>query len=155
PASGDKPPGAPAPAAASDETASGPDAPRAAIDRLPVGKQSVAVTVDVQAPANMNLEQEATLKLIVRNTGTSDALNVDIQDELPEGLDYISSLPEMKVTALSHLSFRINILPAGSDRVFTIRVKPSQAVPFDHAATVRFETGCKSRTRVLAPKLKV
>ena len=39
--------------------------------------------------------------------------------------------------------------------MITIRVKPIQTGPFDHAATVRFETGCKSRTRVLEPKLKV
>ena len=109
----------------------------------------------MQAPENINLKQEATLKLIVRNTGTSDALNVDVQDELPEGLQYISSQPPMTVTAESHLSARIDILPGGSDRMYTIRVKPTRAEPFDHAATVRFETGCKSRTRVLEPKLKV
>ena len=46
-------------------------------------------------------------------------------------------------------------MPAGSDKVITIKVKPTKTGPFDHAATVRFETGCKSRTRVLEPKLKV
>ena len=40
----------PAPAAA--------DAVGPAVDRLPLGKQSVAVTVDVQAPASMNLNQD-------------------------------------------------------------------------------------------------
>jgi uncharacterized repeat protein (TIGR01451 family) len=158
---------APAPPPAPSPATAGADAPPAApvaatadtarptVDRLPLGKQSVAVTVDVQGPASMNRNQEATLKLLVRNTGTSDALNVDVQDELPEGLQYISSQPEMHVTADSHLSLRINNLPAGSDRVITIRVKPTKTGPFDHAATVRFETGCKSRTRVLEPKLKV
>jgi uncharacterized repeat protein (TIGR01451 family) len=153
-------PPAPSPVAAgSDAPATGSTAPGdgafATVDRLPIGKQSVAVTVDVQGPASMNLNQEATLKLLVRNTGTSDALNVRVQDELPEGLQYISSQPEMRVTADSHLSLLINNLPAGSDRVITIRVKPTKTGPFDHAATVRFETGCKSRTRVLEPKLKV
>jgi len=150
-----QPPPTPVPATAPGGVAGGPESPRAAVDRLPLGKQSVAVTVDVQAPASMNLKQEATLKLIVRNAGVSDALNVDVQDELPEGLQYVSSQPEMHVTGDSHLSFRINTLPAGSDRVITIRVKPTQTGPFDHAATVRFETGCRSRTTVLEPRLKV
>ena len=156
---GPAPPPAPTPAAAgAADTAAGPagaDSSRPAVDRLPLGKQSVAITVDVQGPASMNLNQEATLKLLVRNTGTSDALNVDVQDELPEGLQYVSSQPEMNVIADTHLSYRISNLPAGSDRVITIRVKPTKTGPFDHAATVRFETGCKSRTRVLEPKLKV
>ena len=124
------PPGPPVPATAPSGVAGGPEPSRAAVDRLPLGKQSVAVSVDVQAPASMNLNQEATLKLVVRNTGTSDALNVDVQDELPEGLEYVSSQPEMHVKADSHLSFRINTLPAGSDRVITIRVKPIQDGPF-------------------------
>ncbi len=141
---------APAAPAGAPEESSG-----AAVDRLPIGKQSVAVTVDVQAPASMNLNQVATFKLIVRNTGASDALNVDIQDELPAGLEYVSSLPEMHKTAESHLSFKIPTLPAGSDRTISIRVKPTATGPKDHVATVRFETGCRSRTRVLEPKLKV
>ena len=137
----------------SSANAAGSAYPRPSV--LPLGKQSVAVTVDVQAPASMNLKQEATLKLIVRNTGTSDALNVQVDDELPVGLQYESSLPEMHVTGGQHLSYRIATLPAGSDQVITIKVRPTKTGPFDHAATVRFETGCKSRTRVLEPKLKV
>jgi uncharacterized repeat protein (TIGR01451 family) len=155
PASSPPPTPTPASAAPAAGLAGAPDSSRPTVDRLPIGKQSVAVTVDVQGPASMNLNQEATLKLIVRNTGTSDALNVDVQDELPEGLQYVSSQPEMRVTADTHLSLRFNNVPAGSDRLITIRVKPTKTGPFDHAATVRFETGCKSRTRVLEPKLKV
>jgi uncharacterized repeat protein (TIGR01451 family) len=150
----DKPPAAPTPAGRPGANPD-PDTPRPAVDRLPVGKQSVAVTVDVQAPPTMNLHQDATLKLIVRNTGTSDALNLLVDDELPDGLQYVSSSPEMHVIADSHLNFRIATLPAGSERVISIKVKPTKTGPFDHTATVRFETGCKSRTRVLEPKLKV
>jgi uncharacterized repeat protein (TIGR01451 family) len=127
----------------------------AAVDVLPLGKQSVAVTVDVQAPASMNLNQEATVKLIVRNTGANDALNVVIEDDLPDGLQFISSVPEMQVPAQSHLTARIATLSAGSDRTFTIRVKPTKRGPLEHVPIVRFETGCRSRTVVLEPKLKV
>jgi uncharacterized repeat protein (TIGR01451 family) len=104
----------------------------------------------------MNLKKEATLKLIVRNTGTADAFNVQVDDELPNGLLYISSLPEFtKVGDGQHLILRIATLPAGQDRVITIKVKPTTIGPFDHVPTVKFETGCRSRTRVLEPKLKV
>jgi uncharacterized repeat protein (TIGR01451 family) len=157
---------APAPSAAQPAAAAGANPPGGApsiaadstlpaVERLPIGKQSVAVSVDVQSPATMNLNQEATLKLIVRNTGVADALNVQVDDELAEGLQYVSSLPEMNLTAGQHLSYRIATLPAGSDRVLTIKVKPNKTGPFEHAAIVRFETGCRSRTRVLEPKIKV
>jgi uncharacterized repeat protein (TIGR01451 family) len=144
-----------APTAAAPDGAT--DAPLPTADRLPVGKkQSVAVTVDVQAPPSMNLNKDATLKLIIRNTGTADAFNVRVDDELPEGLKYVSSLPEMRVSGGGqHLSWVLNTLPGGSDRLITIKVTPIKTGPFDHVARVQFETGCKSRTLVLEPKLKV
>jgi uncharacterized repeat protein (TIGR01451 family) len=145
----------PAHAAPPARAAGDPEAGLPAVARLPLGKQSVAVTVDVQAPTSMNLKQDATLKLIVRNTGTSDAFNLRINDELPDGLDYVSSLPEMTLIDGSHLLYQVSNLPAGSERVITIKVKPTKTGSYDHAATVTFETGCKSRTRVLQPKLKV
>ena len=42
----------------------------------------------------MNLNQPAILRIVVRNTGTSDAINVRVLDELPDGLEYQSSQPE-------------------------------------------------------------
>lgn len=134
----------------------GVDARQSTADRLPLGKQSVAVSVDVQAPATMNITKQATLKLIVRNTGVGDAYNVRVDDELPDGLKFISSQPEMRVIPDGHhLSWLLNLLPGGSDRVITIKVQPTKTGPFDHVATVTFETGCKSRTTVLQPRLKV
>ena len=95
-----------------------------------LGKQSVAVTVDVQAPATMNLTKQATLKLIVRNTGVGDAFNVRVDDELPDGLEFVSSVPEMKVSGDGHhLSWSLNMLPGGSDRVITIMVTTEQDRP--------------------------
>jgi uncharacterized repeat protein (TIGR01451 family) len=131
-------------------------APDFATDHLPLGKQSVAVTVDVQAPPSMNLYQPATLKLLVKNTGSTDAMNVHIFDELPDGLQYISSQPEAHVAGESSLlSWRMNTLPAGSEHVITIKVKPVKTGPFDHGATALFKIGSKSRTLVLQPRLKV
>lgn len=144
------PPANPVPAGAADA-----DGSRLGVDRLPLGKQSIAVTVDVQAPASMNLNQEGTLRLLVKNTGSSDAMNVTVCDELPEGLVYVSSQPEARVVGGSLLTWRVNNLPAGSDRLITVKVKPTRSGPFEHGATVTFLTGGKARTRVLEPKLKV
>ena len=54
---------------------------RASPDKLALGQQTVALTVDVVAPKFLNLNQETTLKIVVRNTGTSDAMGVGIRDE--------------------------------------------------------------------------
>ncbi len=124
-------------------------------DPIPLGKQSVAVTVDVQGPASMNLNQTATLRLVVRNTGSSDAINVKVHDTLPDGLEYISSQPEAYHPKESLLSWSMAVLPAGSENVITVKVKPVKTGPFDHAATVWFQVASKSRSQVFKPLLKV
>jgi len=53
------------------------------------------------------------------------------------------------------LNWRIGTLPAGAERLITVKVIPTKTGPFDNAATVTFMTGSRSRTRVLEPKLKV
>ncbi len=124
-------------------------------DRLPLGKQELMVSVNVQSPANLNFEQPATVKIIVKNSGSTDALGVVVRDELPPGLDCLSSQPEAQRVGDSLLSWRISTLPAGSDRVILLKVKPTKVGAFDHAATVTFQAGSKATSRVLRPRLKV
>ena len=125
-------------------------------DRLPLGKQEVVLSVDVQAPANLIFNREATVKIIVKNSGSTDAQGVMVRDELPAGLTFVSSQPEAQRVGDSHLSWRISTLPAGSDRVILLKVKPSKTDgALDHAATVTFQAGSKATSRVLRPRLKL
>ncbi len=123
-------------------------------DRLPLGRQTVGLTVEVVAPQVVNLNQVALLKVVVRNTGTADALGVVVRDQLPEGLDYISSQPEADRND-TLLFWKLGAVPAGSERVILVKVKTVKAGPFEHAATVSMLAGGKSRTIVREPKLKV
>jgi uncharacterized repeat protein (TIGR01451 family) len=145
----------PAPAESRTPPGSASPTPALPIDRLNFGKQSVGVTVDVVGPSTMYLNQEATLKLIVRNNGKSDALNVAVTDELPDGLQFVSSQPEATPVGDAPLTWPIGLLPAGSDRLITLRVRPTKPGSFEHGATVKVLTGSKARLRVLEPKLKV
>jgi uncharacterized repeat protein (TIGR01451 family) len=127
------------------------------VDQLPAGKQAVAVTVDVQSPTNMNLHQKATVRLIVRNTGASDALQVRIRDELPEGLKYVDqgSEPKPVVEGTSGLIWTLPLLAAGKDQVIKLQVEPVKTGDLDHGISVWFLTGSKARTKVYQPKLKI
>ena len=103
----------------------------------------------------MNLNQEASLRLLVRNTGTAEAINVRILDELPDGLDYVSSLPEANVASQSLLSWSFSSLPAGSEKVIAVKVKPVKTGAYFHAATALFQSASKAQTQVFKPLLKV
>ncbi|MFO0954064.1 MAG: hypothetical protein U0835_23495 [Isosphaeraceae bacterium] len=123
-------------------------------EELPIGRQSVGLTVDVVAPQFLNLNQTAVLKVLVKNNGTTDARGVVVRDELPEELGYVSSQPEAQRTD-SLLIWTLGTLPAGAERTITLSVKPKRTGPFEHAATVTMLAGSKARTLVREPKLKV
>jgi uncharacterized repeat protein (TIGR01451 family) len=104
----------------------------------------------------MNLNQKTTLRIVVRNTGNSPAINVKIHDALPEGLEYVSSQPEANRAKESPLlSWSIAELPAGAEHVIPLTVKPVKTGPFDHVATVLFQVASKARSQVFKPMLKV
>jgi uncharacterized repeat protein (TIGR01451 family) len=123
-------------------------------EKLPLGRQSVALSVDVVAPQALNLNQFATLQIVVRNTGTTDAMGVVVRDELPESLEFQSSQPEAERSG-AMLFWKLTTVPAGSEKKISVRVKTIKTGEFDHAATVTMLAGSKSRTTVREPKLKV
>lgn len=123
-------------------------------DRLPFGRQILGLTLDVVAPQFINVEQVATFKVVVKNSGQSPAMGVVIRDELPEGLAYVSSQPEATRIA-NLLSWELETIPAGSERTITLSVKPTRTGPFEHAATLSLKAGARASTQVREPKLKV
>jgi uncharacterized repeat protein (TIGR01451 family) len=123
-------------------------------DRLPIGRQCVGLTVEVVSPQVLNINQTGTLKVVVKNNGQTDALGVVVRDELPPSLTFLSSQPEaQRIEAL--LSWSLGTIPAGSERLIRLTVKPTKVGSFDHAATVTMMAGGRSQTLVREPKLKV
>jgi len=123
-------------------------------ENLPVGKQSIGLTVEVIAPQFLNVNQTSSLKVVVRNPGTTDAKGVVVRDALPPNLSYVGSQPEA-ARADSVLTWHLGDVPAGSERVIRLDVKPTAVGAFEHAATVTMAAGARSRTVVREPKLKV
>jgi uncharacterized repeat protein (TIGR01451 family) len=123
-------------------------------DQLNLGRQTIGLTVDVIAPPTLNINQSATLKIVVKNTGATDVRRVVVRDELPENLAFESSQPEAQRDG-SLLFWKLSTIPAGTERTILVRVKPTKVGAFDHAATVTMLAGGKSQTIVREPKLKV
>ena len=125
------------------------------LDRLPLGKHEVLLSVNVLAPADMNINKDAMMKIVVRNDGSADALGVVVRDVLPPGLAFVSSTPEPMAKTESLLTWKFGVLQAGTEKAIMVKVKPTQATPMDHAVTVTFQAGSRAHSRVLQPKLRV
>jgi uncharacterized repeat protein (TIGR01451 family) len=123
-------------------------------DALPFGRHSYGVTVDVQAPQYLNVNQEAALKIIVRNVSESDVPNVVVADELPPTLDFVSSQPPCQQSS-GVLLWTLGKLAAGGVQTIVVKVKPNKVGQVEHAATVTVLGGSRSRSTVREPKLRV
>lgn len=124
-------------------------------DGLPLGRQSIALTVDVLGPQTINLNQPIKLKIVVRNTGNADAKGVVVRDQLPDGLVFVSSQPAKEPNSESLLVWSLGMVPANSEKPITLTVKATKTAMFEHAATVTMRLGAKTQTIVHDPKLKV
>ncbi len=139
-------------------------APALPLDRLGAGPQAVGLTIHVQSPATMNLHRPAVVSLVVKNTGTTDAIGVMVSDPLPEGLKFLGSQPEpIPLAAPSAgaeaggqlVRWDLGTLQAGSERVIRVNVEPIRTGNYDHGATVFLLSGAKAKTIIMEPKLKV
>lgn len=123
-------------------------------DRLKAGPNTAALTVEVQAPPNANLNRPVKLKISVRNTGQGPAMGVMVYDALPEGLEFQKSEPPAASVG-NILVWQLESLAAGAEKVIAVTVIPHKTGDFDHSPTVTLRTGSRARTMVKAPKLKV
>lgn len=122
---------------------------------LPIGPQSVGVSVQVIAPATMLLNKPSTVTILVKNTGPTDAHGVEVRDELPQGVKFVRSQPEGAFTPPGLLVWTLDTLPAGAERQLKVVVEPIGKGPMDHAATLRLATGSRAKSIVQQPMLRV
>jgi uncharacterized repeat protein (TIGR01451 family) len=145
---------APAPGAASAPAPGGPFV--IAPDSLPLGLQALKLSVQVFAPATMNLNKEATVTIQVENSGTTDVRNVVVRDILPPGTQFVSSQPTTQQPPAGELvSWFLDLVPPGAKRQIKVVVKPTVKGSQDHAVTLQVMAGSRARTQVLQPDLRV
>jgi uncharacterized repeat protein (TIGR01451 family) len=125
-------------------------------DRMTPGKQRVQLTVEVQANPIMNLNKEATVKLVVFNESNVDASGLSLVYQLPESLKFVSSTPEATpVPGKPQYQWANPMLPAGGQWVVLLKVVPITTKPAEHAATVTVKTGSRANSTIQEPRLKV
>jgi uncharacterized repeat protein (TIGR01451 family) len=127
-------------------------------DRLPMGRQTFGLSIEVIAPPVMNVGRVATIKIIVKNTGVADAAAVRIRYDLPKELEYISSQPaEAQRTPPDDpsLFWMVNTLSAGSEQIIAMKVKPREVSTVDHTSHVSLVVGGRTRSVIQEPKLLV
>ncbi len=126
-------------------------------DRYPTGPQKVKLSVEVKAGAVINLGKEAPVRVVVINEGTTDAFNVRVTYQLPDGLQFVSSeSPETKDPANPQIYYwNKPMLAANGEWSIGLKVAAKENKSCEHVASVTAQAGSKANTIVKEPKLKV
>ncbi|MEM6365649.1 MAG: hypothetical protein AAF745_14570, partial [Planctomycetota bacterium] len=123
-------------------------------DRRLEGSQTPSVAIVKQGPEEVKVGTPATFVIQVRNVGTVEAMNVQVQDHIPSGMQLIDAKPEPLMQA-NQLLWQLGAMPAGDERSITMQLVPQTEGELGSVATVSFGAAASVRTRSTRPELKI
>lgn len=125
-------------------------------DRNLEGIQSPSVVIHKRAPAEVKVGKPATFVIQVRNVGTAEALNVEVHDSIPTGMQLVDATPQpLAGSQNGTMVWQLGAMPAGDERSITMQLIPREEGELGSVARVTFEAAASVRTRSTRPQLKI
>ena len=119
------------------------------------GTQTAHLTVEKVLPSEIILEQPATIKLLIKNTGRSTAKKITVKDRIPQGTRLLSCAPETTPNENGELFWSLGNLDPNEQLVVEMRILPLREGEIGSVATVNYSAEASSRINVARPMLKV
>ena len=119
------------------------------------GAQTPQLTIEKLAPAEIQVGKPAVFKVVLRNTGSVAAQDVEIHDEVPRGTRLLSTTPSASVGSRSELVWPVGTLKPGDEVTAEIELMPTDEGEIGSVASVRFAAEASARTLATKPELVV
>jgi uncharacterized repeat protein (TIGR01451 family) len=116
--------------------------------------QSPNVTVTWRSSGSINIGQECTCELVVKNSGTAAAQDLEVEATFPKNVRLLSAEPK-PAHATGHLGWKLDNLAAGEERIIAVKLIPTQRGQIDADARVRFSGAAKQSFTVAEPLLSL
>ncbi len=123
-------------------------------DRRWEGAQAPSVLIHKRAPEEVKVGKPATFVIDVRNVGTTDAYNVQVHDQVPDGMRLVDATPQPTGTA-DALTWSLGGLEPGGERSITMQLIPETEGELGSVARVTFEAAASVRTISTRPELRI
>ena len=123
-------------------------------DRRLEGAQTPSVVIQKRAPAEVKVGKPATFVVQVQNVGSADALNVQVFDRIPTGMQLVDSTPQPQMQG-DNLLWSLGDMAVGAERSITMQLIPMEEGELGSVARVTFEAAASVRTRSTRPELKI
>ena len=112
------------------------------------------VRLQVITPPHVVVGMECRCEVHLHNGGTSSLSHVVVEDELPEGANYIGSDPPAQVQGRK-LRWDVGTLEAGSEKRLVMRLVPSQEGSLRLRPLVFFAAGVEKVLQVTRPRVQL
>lgn len=117
--------------------------------------QQPQLNIEKIAQADADVGVSFIYEIIVKNVGDVDAYDVHVEERIPKGTQFQLSKPLAVIGQDRIARFKLETIPARTEKVIQIKVLPLEAGAVGSVATVRFASKVAAKTTVTAPRLEV
>ncbi|VAX40275.1 hypothetical protein MNBD_PLANCTO02-1922 [hydrothermal vent metagenome] len=119
---------------------------------IPRGAGHPQLSIRKIAPKKAALGEKMVYKIIVRNTGSTTAQKVIVEDRIPKGSKLDKTKPQAEKRG-KRLTWKLGTMKPGAEKVILVRVIPTTTGQIGSVALVNFVSEVAAETMVTAPKL--
>jgi len=119
------------------------------------GAQSPQLTLEKQAPAEIQVGKPALFQITLRNSGLVTAQDVELCDEIPRGTRLLNTNPRASRGVHGELVWPIGAFKPGGEFTAEIELMPIAEGEIGSVASVRFAAEASARTVATKPELVV
>ena len=119
------------------------------------GPQAPQLVITKQYPDEIQVDQPAVLRTVVKNIGKTTAEDVVLTDQLPQGARFISSNPSANETLGADMHWHLGTMEPGDEEIVEMQIVPLREGELGSIARISFTSNVSGRTQVTKPMLRV
>ena len=119
------------------------------------GPQNAQLLLEKISPKEVQIEQPAVLKTVIKNVGRAVALDLTVRDQIPQGSRLISTNPSTQVLDNGEILWSLGSLAPGEETYVEMEVLPLREGEIGSVATAYFANEVSGKTMVTKAMLDV
>lgn len=124
-------------------------------ERVLEGVQTPSISLQKQAPREVQVGRPATFKLSVRNVGRVTAYGVTVVDQIPRGTRLSGSQPKPTTNTGEKLVWNLGTMQPGESKEISLELIPQTTGEIGSVAQVSFQARAAVRTISTKPQLQI
>lgn len=119
------------------------------------GNQTPAISLQMLAPREVQVNQTAEFQIVVRNVGRTIVDDIKVFDRVPAGAEFEGASPKPDANQSGNLRWDLGSLRPGAEKRIAMKLKPIRPGEIGSVAQYTFAAKAGMRTRVTKPVLEI